>query len=154
GWGPTRYVWLSLGLATASSLTLTGTVARGLSRIMPTRETYAVTEEDLVGQVGVCVYGIREGSRGPVNVKDEGGTLYQVMGRTMDGNVPKGTEVILVRYNREGDYYDVTASPLSAIAGETRGQVGEGNAGAEDVAPRRDSQRAPAARDVSDLKQA
>ncbi|MGC9316681.1 MAG: hypothetical protein ACP5KN_01440 [Armatimonadota bacterium] len=111
-WAPTVYVWPSLALAVLSSLTLTGSVARGLHRIMPTRETYAVGPEDLVGRVGVPVYGIRDGSRGVVHVKDESGTLHQVMGRSLEGSLAKGAEVILVRYHVKGDYYDLTASPL------------------------------------------
>ena len=38
-WAPVVYFWPSLALALLTSLTLTGTVARGLNRIMPTRET-------------------------------------------------------------------------------------------------------------------
>jgi len=119
-WAPAVYVWPSLALALLSSFSLTGTVANSLHRLMPTKETYAVTEEELVGQVGISVYGIDDGGRGPVNVKDSGGTLHQVIGRTMDGTIPKSTEALLVRYHREGDYYDVAASPLSAIAGKAR----------------------------------
>ncbi len=115
-WAPTVYVWPSLALAVLASLGLTGSVAKGLSRLMPTKETYAVTEEELVGQVGVSIYGLPGDARGPVNVKDTGGTLHQVMGRSMNGAVRKGTEVLLVRYHRKEDYYDVAASPLTAIA--------------------------------------
>ncbi len=122
-WAPAVYVWPSLALALLTSVSLTGTVASGLHRLMPTKETYAITEEELVGQVGVSVYGITDGRRGPVNVKDIGGTLHQVMGRTMDGAVAKSTEVLLVRYHREEDYYDVAASPLSAIAGSAQENI-------------------------------
>ena len=115
-WAPTVYVWPSLALAVLTSLGLSGSVARGLSRLLPTKETYAVTEEELVGQVGVSIYGLPGEARGLINVKDTGGTLHQVMGRSMDGIVRKGTEVLLVRYHRSEDYYDVAASPLTAIA--------------------------------------
>ncbi len=142
-WAPTLYFWPSLGLALLASFGLTGKVARGLNRIMPTKETYALTEEDLVGRVGVCVYGIRAGTRGPVSVQDESGTVLQVMGRALDGDLSKGTDVILVRYHREGDYYDAAASPLSTGADAAGGPLrAESSAGAEDVAARRDSQRA------------
>lgn len=145
-WAPVVYFWPSLALALLTSLTLTGTVARGLNRIMPTRETYAVTEEELVGQVGVAVYGISDGRRGLVNVKDTGGTLHQVMGRTMDGTIPKGTEILLVRYHRKEDYYDVAASPLSAIAGSAQERIpAEDDAtnagGAQHIQARRDRER-------------
>ena len=145
-WAPVVYFWPSLALALLTSLGLTGTVARGLNRIMPTRETYAVTEEELVGQVGVAVYGISDGRRGLVNVKDTGGTLHQVMGRTMDATIPKGTEILLVRYHRKEDYYDVAASPLSAIAGSAQERIpaedGATNAErAQNLQARRDRER-------------
>lgn len=116
-WGPDLYFWPSLALALFASFGLTGSVARTLNRLMPTKETYAITEEELVGQVGVSVYGIPDGRLGPVNVKDTGGTVHQEMARGIDGAVPKGAEVLLVRYHREEDYYDVATSPISAIAG-------------------------------------
>ena len=134
-WAPALYVWPSLALALFASFGLTGKVARGLNRIMPTKETYAVTEEELVGQVGVSVYGIRDGHCGPINVKDTGGTLHQEMGRSIDGPVPKGTEVLLVRYHRREDYYDVATSPLFAVS-----------AGAEESVPAQDR---PASRQSS-----
>ena len=145
-WGPNLYFWPSLALALFASFGLTGSVARGLNRLMPTKETYAVTEEELVGQVGVSVYGIRNGHRGPINVKDTGGTLHQEMGRSIDGPVPKGTEVLLVRYHREEDYYDVATSPLSAITGGAKESVSAADsatrgASAEDVKARRDRER-------------
>jgi len=111
-WGPTLYFWPSLGLALLVSLSLTGTMARGLGRIMPTTETYAVRPEELVGTIGVAVYAIPEGRRGMVNTRDAGGTVHQVAARSMEGDLPRGAEVIIVRYHREGDCYDVTASPL------------------------------------------
>jgi hypothetical protein len=149
-WGPAIYFWPSLALATFASFGLTGHVARGLNRLMPTKETYAVTDEELVGQVGVSVYGIRDGRMGPVNVKDTGGTLHQVMGRGIDGAVAKGNEVLLVRYHREEDYYDVATSPLSAITGGAQKRVSTGSAEqdgsartsrSQDVEARRDSER-------------
>ncbi len=153
-WGPTVYFWPSLALATLASLSLTGTLARGLSRIMPTRETYAVTEEDLVGRVGTCVYGIKEGARGVVHVKDESGTLHQVMGRTADGGIARESEVILIRYHRKGDYYDVATSPLSDDAANARGRNRAGGvAGREDVQARGLSERPPTARDTDILSQ-
>ncbi|MGI5816563.1 MAG: hypothetical protein ACOX9R_00525 [Armatimonadota bacterium] len=154
-WAPSVYFWPSLGLATIASLGLTGTVARTLSRLMPTRESYAVTEEELVGQVGVSVYGISDGGRGPINVKDTGGTLHQVRGRTIDGAIPKGHEVLLVRYHREEDCYDVATSPLSAIAGSAQASVTHSTtasdrsargASAKDVEARSDDERTSSTR--------
>lgn len=109
---PAVYFWPSLGLALLASLTLTSNVARAVHRIMPTSETYAQGPEALLGRAGVSVYGITSGHTGPVNAKDEGGTVQQVTGRPIDGDLPKGSRCILVRYHPKGDYYDVTASPL------------------------------------------
>jgi len=111
-WGPTVYFWPSLGSALLVSFTLTGTVAKGLSRIMPTTETYASGPEDLIGSVGIAVFPLRVGHKGVVNARDPGGTVQRIAAVPMDGDVPKGAEVIIVRHHREGDYYDVSASPL------------------------------------------
>ncbi len=146
-WAPAVYVWPSLALAMLTSVSLTGTVASSLHRLMPTKETYAVTEEELVGQVGVAVHGISEGRRGDVNVKDTGGTLHQVMGRTMDGTIAKSTEVLLVRYHREEDYYDVAASPLSAVAGRAQESIPAGPSARDRATGGKVAEDVPAARD-------
>jgi hypothetical protein len=79
---------------------------------MPTMETYAIKQSDLEGNVGVAVYGLTAGDMGMVDVHDAGGTLHRVAAMLDDGNVPKGEDVILVRYRPERDFYDVSKSPL------------------------------------------
>lgn len=111
-WAPTLYFWPSLGIATVAAFSLTGAFARGLHRVMPTSETYAIRPEDLVGRVGVAVYPLRAGERGVVSVRDDGGTVHQVAARPVDGDIGRDADVILVRYHRQGDYYDVSVSPL------------------------------------------
>jgi len=123
GWGPALYFWPSLGIATAGAFALTGTVARGLGRIMPTSETYAITSYDLVGRVGTAVYALNEAQPGIADVKDESGTLHRIAARPIDGEIAKGSEIIVVRYHKEGDYYDVSKSPLAEEAAEGRGSV-------------------------------
>jgi hypothetical protein len=51
---------------------------------MPTSETYVIRPSELVGRMGIAVYDL----------------------------IAKDTEVIVVRYDREGDCYDVSTSPL------------------------------------------
>ena len=111
-WGPVVYFWPSLVIAIVASLTLTGMTARGLNRIMPTSETYAIKQTDLVGNVGVAVYGLRAQDMGMADVHDAGGTVHRVAARLDTGEVARGEEVIVVRYNKERDYYDVSQSPL------------------------------------------
>ncbi len=111
-WAPTLYFWPSLCFATVVAFGLTGSIARGLNRIMPTSETYAQRPEDLVGRMGTTVYGLRSGQKGVVTVKDEGGTWQRVAAVPTVDEIARDTEVILVRYHREGDYYDVGPSPL------------------------------------------
>ena len=112
GWAPTIYVWPSLGIASLAAITLTGSVARTLQRYLPTSETYAITPEELVGRLGVAVYSVQPGSPGVVSVRAEGGTVYTVSAHTAEESIPSGTEVILVRYHGDGDYYDVSPSPV------------------------------------------
>ncbi len=111
-WGPALYVWPSLALAVLVSLTLTGTIARGMGRIMPTTETYAIRPGDLVGCVGTAVYPLTAGRPGVVHCHDAGGTVQQIAAVSRDTDLPKGTEVIIVRYRAEEGHYDVSASPL------------------------------------------
>jgi hypothetical protein len=79
---------------------------------MPTMETYAIKPTDLEGNVGVAVYGLKGGEMGMVDAPDDSGTLHRVAAKLGEGDVPKGEDVILVRYHRERDYYDVSKSPL------------------------------------------
>ncbi len=112
GWGPTVYVWPSLGLAVLVSLSLTGTIARGMGRIMPTTETYAVHPGELVGCVGTAVYPLTAGRPGVANVHDASGTVQQITVMSPNVDMPKGTEIIVVRYRAKEGQYDVSASPL------------------------------------------
>ena len=112
GWGPALYVWPSLGLAVLVSLSLTGTIARGMGRIMPTTETYAVHPGELVGCVGTAVYPLRAGRPGVVNVHDASGTVQQITAVSPDTDLPKAAEVIVVRYRAKEGHYDVSVSPL------------------------------------------
>jgi membrane protein implicated in regulation of membrane protease activity len=111
-WAPTLYFWPSLGLAIAAAFSLTGLTARGLSRIMPTSETYAIKPTDLVGRIGTTVYAIKENEMGVVGVHDSAGDLHRVAARCDAGPLSQGEEVILVRYQKERDYYDVSRSPV------------------------------------------
>ena len=111
-WAPNVYFLPSFVVAIVASFSLTGTIARGLHRIMPTSETYAIKPTDLVGRVGTAVYDLKPNDKGVVAVKDEGGTLQRIAAQPIEGDIAKDKEVIIVRYHSEGDYYDVSESPL------------------------------------------
>lgn len=111
-WAPVVYVWPSLGIAVLVGLSLTGMTARGLARLMPTSETYAILPEELVGLVGIAVYGLREGQKAEVHVKDGAGDWHSIAGQPVTGDIAKHQEVVLVRYHRDGDYYDVSLLPV------------------------------------------
>lgn len=111
-WAPGLYFWVSLSAAVVCSLSLTGMAARGLSRIMPTTETYAIAPEDLVGRIGIVVWGLCEGQTGDVDVQDAGGDWHRVGARPVGGDIAKGASVILARYHRDEGYYDAALSPL------------------------------------------
>jgi membrane protein implicated in regulation of membrane protease activity len=111
-WAPGIYFWFSLAAALVCSFSLTGMTARGLSRIMPTSETYAIAPEDLVGRIGTVVWGLHEAQTGDVDVQDAAGDWHRVGARPVDGDIAKGASVILARYHRDGGYFDAAQSPL------------------------------------------
>jgi membrane protein implicated in regulation of membrane protease activity len=111
-WAPVVYFWPSLAMAIVLSLSLTGVTARALHRLMPTSETYAVRPEQLAGCTGWAVYPLIAGVKGVVDVAAPDGTVCRIAALPLEGDLEKGREVIVTRYHRDGDYYDVTASPL------------------------------------------
>lgn len=111
---PVVYVWLSCGMALVSSVFLTGLIARLVSRIMPTTETYAPTKVSLVGKIGTAVFDISESS-GTAQVHDDSGTIHQVSCRVKPQMpaIKKGSEVVVLSYHEDGDYYYVEEGLLS-----------------------------------------
>lgn len=101
------------------TLVVTGFVARGLSRLMPSTETYAATKAGLIGLSGTAELEVN-GEWGMANVRDEGGALHKLRCRTYGGVVEKGTEVLITDYDPDADFFIVEESPLSRAEGKER----------------------------------
>lgn len=105
---PQIYFWLSFASAVIISLFCTSFIARIVGRIMPSTESYGISQESLVGSSGTAVLGISD-QFGRVQVRDENGDLHEISCFTESGNevIPKGTEVMVIRRDNTRDMYVV-----------------------------------------------
>jgi hypothetical protein len=108
---------LSLPVAAAGSLVSTRLLTRGMSRLMPTEETYAKRRTELLGEVGEAIYAIDE-RFGLAAVRDDRGSLHQVPCRVEPGALPvaKGRKVLLVSYDSERNIYHVMPDEGGVLA--------------------------------------
>jgi hypothetical protein len=133
-----RIAGVSIPLAILGTMLITRTVARLLGTYMPTRETYARRQHELLGSVGEAVYAIDE-TFGLVAVRDDRGQLFQVHGRAPRGTtIDKGRRVRLVGFSSKERMFQVipaaaepstsappTAAQLAHAATKTRGGGGD-----------------------------
>lgn len=108
--------WLAAPAAAVAALPLTGLLARGLARILPTDHTTAIPLDALVGRRGEVVTGTAAaGSPARARVADHHGQHHYVM---VEPNAPEarlseGDTILLVR--RTGDLFhaiDPDAPPI------------------------------------------
>lgn len=101
-------LWQPLPLAAAVPLAALGglRVARGATRLVaraiPSDETYAVGDADLIGRVGEVTVGpLDAGPAGRVKLQDQHGNWHFPLARAADGaSIAVGTQVLLV--DRDG----------------------------------------------------
>ena len=92
--------WLAAPAALVAALPLTGTLARGLARILPRDETTAVGLESLVGKRAIVTVGTaRRGSPAQARVRDVHGQSHYVMVEPSSDHqaVEAGETLLLVR---------------------------------------------------------
>jgi hypothetical protein len=96
----------SLPAAALGSVFGTRALAIGISKVLPSVETYAITGIELVGSVGEALFDITE-EFGRVRVFDQYNTLHDVTALVKPGRpaIEKGSNVLLTRYDREQDLY-------------------------------------------------
>ena len=103
-------------VAAAGSVPVIRTTSRGLARIIPRDETYAVNDADFVGQVATVTVGpLDQGLPGRVRLKDVFGNWHTVSARAGHDspNLPVGASVLLV--DRDARGFIAIAAPADLI---------------------------------------
>ena len=119
--GTTVPVSIAALAATAGSIPVIRTASRGIARIIPRDETYAVSDADFVGKVAVVAIGpLDQGLPGRVRLKDVFGNWHSVPARASpDSNsLPVGASVLLV--DRDTKSFIAITAPSDLIASSDR----------------------------------
>jgi membrane protein implicated in regulation of membrane protease activity len=84
--------------ALAAAFPITRTLSRWTGRILPSDETTAISQSDLIGLVGTVALGpLDQGKPGRVRVKDRYGNIHVLRANAAPGHViPQGVSVLLV----------------------------------------------------------
>ena len=93
------------------------TASRGIARIIPRDETYAVSDADFVGKVAVVAIGpLDQGLPGRVRLKDVFGNWHSVPARAdaSSAALPVGASVLLV--DRDTKSFIAISAPADLIA--------------------------------------
>ena len=115
--GTTVPVSIAAVAAAAGSIPVIRVTSRGLARIIPRDETYAVSETDFVGKVAeVSVGPLDQGLPGRVRLKDVFGNWHTVAARASPGSevLPVGASVLLV--DRDAKGFIAISAPADLIA--------------------------------------
>ncbi len=99
-------------LAFAAALPTTRGASRVLGRVLPKDESYAITPEDLVGEIATVTLGpVERETAGKAKVMDAHGNLHFVRVRSArpDASFDIGAEILLVR--REGSVFEAITPP-------------------------------------------
>jgi hypothetical protein len=102
--------------AGVGSIPLVRTASRGISRIIPRDETYAVSDADFVGKVAVVSIGpLDQGLPGRVRLKDVFGNWHTVSARASPSSqaLPVGASVLLV--DRDTRSFIAISAPADLI---------------------------------------
>ena len=117
GLGITVPTWISGLVAFAGSIPVVRITSRGIARIIPRDETYAVNDADFVGQVATVSIGpLDQGLPGRVRLKDVFGNWHIVAARASPDSeaLPVGASVLLV--DRDARSFIAISAPADLIA--------------------------------------
>jgi hypothetical protein len=109
--------WIGALVAAAASIPLVRASSRGIARIIPRDESYAVDESDFVGHVGEVAIGpLDQGLPGRVRLKDVFGNWHSVLARASRDSsaLPVGASVLLV--DRDTKSFIAISAPADLIA--------------------------------------
>ena len=104
-------------VAFAGTIPVVRTTSRGIARIIPRDETYAVSDADFVGKVATVSIGpLDQGLPGRVRLKDVFGNWHTVPARASPDSeaLPVGASVLLV--DRDARSFIAIAAPADLIA--------------------------------------
>jgi membrane protein implicated in regulation of membrane protease activity len=107
---PVPIVLISFPIAAFVGTWGTGRLARLLARFLPSTETYATSQQDLVGRSGVLVLPT-DTTNGLAQIRDQRNGMHQVRCRTSDGAMSKGEEILVIDYDAGSRVYIVAAIP-------------------------------------------
>ena len=119
--GTTVPVSIAALAAIAGSIPVIRTASRGIARIIPRDETYAVSDADFVGKVAVVAIGpLDQGLPGRVRLKDVFGNWHSVPARASPDSkaLPVGASVLLV--DRDARSFIAITAPADLIASSDR----------------------------------
>ena len=116
--GTTVPVSIAALAATAGSIPVIRTTSRGIARIIPRDETYAVSDADFVGVVAIGP--LDQGLPGRVRLKDVFGNWHSVPARASPDSqaLPVGASVLLV--DRDARSFIAITAPADLIASSDR----------------------------------
>jgi hypothetical protein len=117
GTGVTLPAWIAALVAAAGSIPLIRNFSRGIARIIPRDESYAVNEADFVGHVGeVSIGPLDQGLPGRVRLKDVFGNWHIVAARASRDStaLPVGASVLLV--DRDAKSFIAISAPADLVA--------------------------------------
>jgi hypothetical protein len=104
-------------VAAAGSIPVIRATSRGLARIIPRDETYAVSDADFIGKVALVSVGpLDQGLPGRVRLKDVFGNWHTVAARASPDSMalPVGASVLLV--DRDAKSFIAISAPADLIA--------------------------------------
>ncbi len=102
---------LAVAIATAAAIPGTRWTSRLVSWIIPRDETYAITDEDLIGRVGIVTLGpVVEGAAARAKVQDKYGNWHfpRVIPGAAGLSIPEGASILIV--DKVGGQYTVIAA--------------------------------------------
>jgi hypothetical protein len=116
GVGMTLPAWIAALAAFAGTMPVVRTASRGIARIIPRDETYAVSDADFVGKVATVSIGpLDQGLPGRVRLKDVFGNWHTVPARADPSSqaLAVGASVLLV--DRDARSFVAIAAPADLI---------------------------------------
>jgi hypothetical protein len=107
---PHVLVFGSMGIAFATMVLGTGFLSRMLEKVMPTMQTFATTNADLIGSIGEARYQITS-EVGSVTVYDQYGNYQEVPARARE-KITSGTKVVLMKFDKQNKVFWVRPDAL------------------------------------------